>query len=104
MVRRLSIAIVGLLLAAAFSTVTFAHDKQEMAKDTTKEMTKSEKAMGPLKSLSCDPSCGFMVRSHDEKEAMSMMKSHAKKVHKMDMTDKQMKEMMKTEGSGEMHK
>ena len=100
MIKRIFAALFVLMLAFSFSTITFAQDaaKQEMKKDEKKmEMTKDEKAMGPLKSLSCDETCGFMVRSRDEKEVMSTMKSHAKKVHKMDMTEKQMKSMMKTE-------
>jgi predicted small metal-binding protein len=103
MAKRISIAFFTLLLAVAFSTLTLAQEKQEMKKETKSEMTKSEKPMA-MHTLSCDNTCGFMVRSHDEKEAMSIMKNHAKKAHKMDMTDKQMQEMMKTEGGGEMKK
>src|SRR5437773_2153668 len=86
-----------LALALSFSLVTFAQDaaKQEMKKDEKKmemekktEMTKDEKAMGPLKSLYCDETCGFMVRSRDETEVMSAMKSHVKRAHKMAMTNK----------------
>ena len=75
------------VLAFACTTATFAQDvKKEMKKEA-----------GSLKSVSCDPSCGFMVRSHDEKEIVSVVKAHAKKVHKMNMTDKQVMDMMKTE-------
>ena len=34
-----------------------------------------------LKSISCDPICGFMVRSHDEDELVEVIKVHAKKMH-----------------------
>ena len=106
-----------LALALSFSLAAFAQDatkqemkkvdkKMEMAKDKMDmskdkmekekmEMTEAEKAMGALKSMSCDEACGFMIRSRDEKEIESVMKAHAKKVHKMAMTEKQMKEMLK---------
>ena len=51
--------------------------------------------MGDLKSIECEPKCGFMVRSHDEKEVMSIAKTHAKSAHKMDTTDKDLRKMMK---------
>lgn len=51
---------------------------------------------GPLKQLECPPECGFMVRSHDEKEIMEVVKKHAKNVHKTTMKDKELKEMIKT--------
>lgn len=50
---------------------------------------------GALKMLECPPECGFMVRSHDEKELYDMAKQHAKNIHKMKMSDKELKEMIK---------
>ena len=105
MLKRISATLFVLMLALSFSTFTFAQDaaKQEMKKDEVKkvdkkvEMNKDETAMGPLKSVSCDPSCGFMCKSHSEKELLSIVKTHAKKMHKMEMTDAKIKEMMKTE-------
>ncbi|MBI5676371.1 MAG: DUF1059 domain-containing protein [Nitrospirae bacterium] len=35
-----------------------------------------------LKKIECDPMCGFMVRSHDEKELIEIGLEHAKKFHK----------------------
>ena len=114
MVRRIWTAFFVLLLAVVFSTLTFSQEKQEMKKDDMKKESavdmkkmdkdKSDNEMGPLKSISCNDACGFMVRSRSEKEVMSIMKSHAKKTHKMEMTEKQMKDMMKTEGDGDMKK
>ncbi len=49
-----------------------------------------------LKQLECKPECGFMVRSHDEKELVGIVKEHAKSMHKMTMKDKEIKEMIKT--------
>jgi predicted small metal-binding protein len=100
MLKRISATLFVLILALSFSTFTFGQDaaKQEMKKDVKKtEMSKDEKAMGPLKSVACDPSCGFECKSHNEKELISIVKTHAKKMHKMEMSDAKIKEMMKTE-------
>ena len=106
MVKRILAALFVLMLAVSFSTITFAQDqtKQQAKKDEKMEMKKEEKAMGPLKSVDCSPTCGFLCRSHDEKELTSVIKNHAKKMHKMDMTDKQIRDMMKTETTSEMQK
>jgi predicted small metal-binding protein len=48
-----------------------------------------------LKKVECDPKCGFMVRSHDEKEMIEIVIQHAKKSHKMTITEKDIKVMMK---------
>lgn len=48
-----------------------------------------------LKEVSCDPKCGFSVKSHDEKEIMDIVKQHAKKSYNMAITDKDVMEKMK---------
>jgi predicted small metal-binding protein len=48
-----------------------------------------------LKQVECDPKCGFLIRSHDEKEVIEIAKEHAKKSHNMTITDKEIKAMMK---------
>jgi predicted small metal-binding protein len=49
-----------------------------------------------LKSISCDPICGFMVRSHDENELVEMIKAHGKNKHPdMKLTDEEIKAMIK---------
>ena len=50
-----------------------------------------------LKKVECDPKCGFIVRSHDEKEIIDIAISHAKMFHKMDISAKDVKGMMKSE-------
>jgi len=52
--------------------------------------------MEELKSISCDPTCGFMVRSHNEKELIDIAKTHAVKAHKMKTSDKELKAMVKS--------
>jgi predicted small metal-binding protein len=54
-------------------------------------MTMAEK----LKTVECDPKCGFLVRSHDEKELLDVAIQHAKKAHSMVITEKDVKKMMK---------
>jgi predicted small metal-binding protein len=110
MFKRCCAALLALVLAVSFSSLIFAQDaaKKEMKGDMKKEMskdTKKEEKMGPMKSLSCDPSCGFMVRSHDEKEIMSAAMAHIKKHHaEMKMSEKDVKAMMKTEDEPAMKK
>src|SRR5258707_7975489 len=94
------VAIVVVVFALSFTIPAFAQDKmqKEMKKEDKKmEMSKGEMSMGPMKSLTCDDACGFMIRSRDEKEIMSATKSHMKKHHKKNISDKDVKGMMKTE-------
>ena len=44
-----------------------------------------------LKKIECDPMCGFLVRSHDEKEIIEIAMQHVNKVHKMKITEKDIK-------------
>jgi len=53
------------------------------------------KMTGNLKKVECDPTCGFMIRSHDEKELVDLVIQHAKKSHNMDVSEKDVKEKMK---------
>ena len=48
-----------------------------------------------LKKIECDPKCGFLVQSHDEKEVIEIAMQHAKKSHKMSITEKELKGMLK---------
>jgi predicted small metal-binding protein len=48
-----------------------------------------------LKKIECDPKCGFAIQSHDEKEVIEVASQHAKKAHNMNMTEKEVKGMMK---------
>jgi len=48
-----------------------------------------------LKSISCDPMCGFMVKSHDEMELMEIARKHTKDKHDMDVSDEDLKSKMK---------
>jgi predicted small metal-binding protein len=49
---------------------------------------------GSLKKVECDPKCGFMVRSHDEKEIVDLAIKHAKKSHNMTLSENDVKKMI----------
>ena len=52
---------------------------------------------GKLSQIECDPACGFMVRSHDEREALDLSMRHAKRAHpEMKVSEADLKKMMKT--------
>jgi predicted small metal-binding protein len=49
---------------------------------------------GTLKKIECEPKCGFMVRSHDEKELVELAIKHAKKSHNETLSEKDVKSMI----------
>ena len=40
-----------------------------------------------LKQAGCDPSCGFLVRSHDEGEVVRLIVAHLKTAHNQVITE-----------------
>jgi predicted small metal-binding protein len=48
-----------------------------------------------LKKVECDPKCGFLIQSHDEKEIAEITIQHAKNAHNMVITEKDVKAMLK---------
>lgn len=48
-----------------------------------------------MKKVECDSPCNFAVKSHDEKEMIEIVKQHAKQMHNMSISDKEVKQMMK---------
>jgi len=48
-----------------------------------------------LKKIECDPKCGFLVVSHDEKEVIDIATLHAKRSHDMAITEKDVRGMLK---------
>ena len=47
-----------------------------------------------LKEISCDPACGFLVRSHDKEEVVSLAKQHVEQKHPgMKVTREKLSEM-----------
>lgn len=52
--------------------------------------------MAQLKQISCDPTCGFLLRSHNEKEILDLTLQHAKRSHaEMKITAGAIKKMIK---------
>ena len=124
MLLRLLTVVLSILLGMMFISQSFAQDsKKEIKKETkpavvndskkeVKKETKpavagdskkdSKKPSKPptMKFVSCtQPGCGFWAKSHSRKELQSMMKRHSKRHHKIELTDKQLKEMVKVEGT-----
>jgi predicted small metal-binding protein len=98
MFKNIVVLALALVLAITFSIVVLAQDAQkDVKKDEKTEMTKSDKEAGPIMSVSCGPECGFMVKSRNEKELISIVKTHAKSMHHKKVSDKDVKGMIKTE-------
>lgn len=117
MFQKLTAAILVVILAFVFSSLATAQDaKKEVKKETkpavvqdTKKPAqpagavpakKDQKKPATMKSVGCTQSgCGFWAKSHSGKELRYIMKRHAKKYHKIELADKQLKEMVKTDGA-----
>jgi predicted small metal-binding protein len=99
MMKRFFVPALLVLFAFALSSVAVG---QEMKKEGEKKEEKQT-----LKSVSCAPDCGFMVQSHDEKELTDIVIKHAKSAHNKDLTEADVKGMMKPvkmEKMKKMHK
>ena len=77
MMKRMSMVVLAVVLALYFAVPVLA---QDMLKEA-----------GPVKQVACDPACGFVVQSRDEKEICSMVRQHAKTHHNMKLSDKDVK-------------
>ena len=98
------IRLVVVLLAFTFASTAFAQDVKKETKPGVVNAAKSDvkKQAKPvtMKYVSCTQSgCGFWAKSHSAKELRYIMKRHAKKYHKTELTDKQLKDMVKIEGA-----
>ena|SRR3989442_15415271 len=121
MIRRISAVLFAVVLAVVFSTLAFAQDttkaapaKEEPAKaapmkeepmkaapmkEGKSEMMKSDKATGAMYTGSCETTCGFMVKSHDKKEAADIIVRHAMRMHKKKVTEKEAMDLVKEEAA-----
>jgi predicted small metal-binding protein len=124
MLQRLVTGFLVVLVAFAFASISFAQDaKKDVKKETkppattdvkkdaqkeTKPAAATDAKKDPskqtkpasMKNVGCTQSgCGFWAKSHSGKELRYIMKRHAKKYHKIELTDKQLKEMVKVEGA-----
>ncbi len=46
------------------------------------------------KQVSCDPSCGFLIKSHDENEIKKVVMDHVKNAHHQKISGKDVEKMM----------
>lgn len=53
--------------------------------------------MAELKTISCDPACGFMIRSEDEQEVLDTARKHVKNKHNMEVSDEDLRKRMTME-------
>ncbi len=76
-------------------TSATVNPKAPVNKDQGKDL-KKPKAPPSMKSIAClQPGCGLWAKSHSAKELRILMKRHAKKYHKTDLTFQQLKAMVK---------
>jgi predicted small metal-binding protein len=88
------VAVLALSFSALAAPPQVALQKGEMKKG---EMKAAPKEMSKdLKEVACDPACGFMIRSHDEKEIVDATMRHAQKVHGKKISATDVRGMMKT--------
>ena len=52
--------------------------------------------MAELKQVECEPKCGFLIRSENEKELIGIALKHGKEFHNMTLTENDIKKMMKS--------
>ena len=48
-----------------------------------------------MKKIECPSPCNFSVKSHDEQEIVEMVKQHAKRIHNMEISEKEIQVMIK---------
>ena len=124
MVRKNTVGIFIVFLAVMFTSAVLAQNSKKEVKKETKttvvnDARKELKQPGTpvaakkarkdvqkrakpatMKYVSCSQTgCGFWAKSHSAKELRYIMKRHAKKYHKVELTDQQLKEMVKKEGA-----
>jgi predicted small metal-binding protein len=51
---------------------------------------------GELKQIQCDDKCGFLVRSHDEREVLKIARQHIKEQHNMTPDEADLKARLAT--------
>ena len=49
-----------------------------------------------LMEVSCDPECGFSIRSHNKNEIVKFVKEHAKNAHNKHVGEEEIKSMIKS--------
>jgi predicted small metal-binding protein len=83
MVKKVTMLMLALVLTLYFVVPA-------TAKDAKKQKTEMKES-GPVKQVACDPACGFVVQSRDEKEIVSIVKQHVKTHHQKTLSEKDVK-------------
>jgi len=117
MLHKLAMGVLALAVAFAFTSNAGAQDagkdvkkgaKSSVVTDTKKDVkpvpvskdAKKQTKPVTMKSVACgQPGCGFAARGHSSKELRYIIKRHFKRYHKVELADKQLKDMVKKEGS-----
>lgn len=112
MLQRLVTSVIAVLLVFSFASPAFAQDvKKDVKKETkpavvndakkdVKKDVKKPTKPPTMKWVACSQTgCGLWAKSHSGRELRSLMKRHAKRYHKMELTDVQLKGMVKKEGA-----
>lgn len=105
MLRKMTVSVFTIIVltfvCSGFSQETKKEQKNEMQASSQTKQETAKDAKKPntppvMKFVSCSkPDCGFWAKSRSGKELRVIMKRHAKKYHKTELTDKQLKEMVK---------
>jgi predicted small metal-binding protein len=75
-------------LALALAPLALRAEEKGKAEET--------KSKEPMYVVACPAPCDFSVKSHDKTEVVAVVKEHAKSHHNMQMTDKEVEDMIKT--------
>lgn len=120
MLHKLALGVLALVITLAFASNAGAQDVGKDMKKGAKPaaVTQTNKDVKPapvnkavkdarkqtkpatMKSVACGQSgCGFAARGHSAKELRYIIKRHFKRYHKTELADKQLKDMVKKEGT-----
>ena len=89
MKNKILAGVIALALALSFAALR----AEEAKKETNTELKE------PMYVASCPAPCKFSVSSHDKQECAAVIKAHAKSKHNMDMSDKDVADMIKEKGA-----
>lgn len=99
----MTMLLLALVFSFAWMCTGFAQEKGQTTRKETKpavagDVKKQEKTQTKprtMKYVTCSQQgCGFWAKSHSAKELRGIMKRHAKKYHKADLTYEQLKKMV----------
>lgn len=90
-------------MLTAVTVLTLAIGVSASAQEKKSEKMEMKEAKA-VKMVSCEPECGFMVKSKDEKEVTGIVMEHAKRAHGKSVGEADVKKMMKMDHEMEVKK